>query len=139
MKHFGLGFAASATPHFMDVLREELHCAPALCPSYLVPRLVAAEALKVIAESDPAARRTMADAGAMGLVLAFIAGIGTAFKDKLVPAYQLASVLLRWEPAAFLDLQHAICGPSVDLAYPSIDVFAVCYHALRLNPILCES
>jgi hypothetical protein len=122
-----IGFAASAIPHFMDVLRDEPHH---------VPRLVAAQALKIIADTDPAARRTMAEAGAMGLVLGFIAEVGNANKQQLLPAYHLARVLLRSETAAVHDLQRAICGPSVDVAYPSIEVLEVCCRAPERSPLL---
>jgi hypothetical protein len=97
-------------------------------------RLVAAQALWALASTQLNARRIIADGGAMGLVLALLVDVGDLVWDKehWGPAWDLADVLLCWEPAAVHDLQRAICGPSVDLAWMSLNVLRVRYQAPRL-------
>jgi hypothetical protein len=116
-------FAGCASPPWMGVLRDAPHW---------IARLASTHPLMGIAESDPAERRSMAEAGTMALLLAFFTEVGTSDKESTSPAWGLARLLLRWEPAAVKDLQRAICGPDVDLSYCSIDVLAVCCHARTL-------
>jgi hypothetical protein len=114
-----VNFAGCASPSWTKVLRDAPHC---------IARLASTHPLKGIAELDPAERRRMAEAGTMALLLAFFTEVGTSDNDKemMAPAWGLARLLLRWEPAAIKDLQRAICGPRVDLSFCSIDVLAVC-------------
>jgi hypothetical protein len=96
-------------------------------------RLVAAQALCAVC-SVPAVRTMIADAGAMGLVLAFLVDVGEVVWDKEQwgPAWDLADVLLRWETAAVHDLQKALCGPQLPLAMIARAVLGVRYDPARL-------
>jgi hypothetical protein len=112
------------TPKLLDALRD--------APSKH-GRLVAANVLWA-GSGTAAGRRMIADGGAMGLVLALLVDVGQAVwdKERWGPAWDVADDLLRWETAAVHDLQHALCGPQLPLAWITRAVLEVCYGAPRL-------
>jgi hypothetical protein len=119
-------FPERVVPQLIDALRD--------APGFL-GRLVAAQGLCALAVSMPAARRIIADVGTMRLALAFLVDALVVVWDKkrVEPAWNLAHVLLRCETAAVHDLQHAICGPDVNLAWITLQVLIVRYHPCRLD------
>jgi hypothetical protein len=116
-----------AIPQLIDALRD--------APDVL-GRVVASKYLLVLASAQPALRRTIADAGTMGLLLTFFvdaeASLLVRDKQQLSPAWMLAHVLLRWETAAVHDLQKALCGPQLPLAMIARAVLGVRYDPARL-------
>ncbi len=105
-------------PELIDALRDS----PAV-----LGRLMASEVLRALATTLPAARTTIANAGAMGLVLAFLVNVGQLVWDKeeMRPAWDLGHALLCWKTAAVHDLRRAICGPGVELAYITLIILKV--------------
>ncbi len=98
-------------------------------------RLGAAKYLSVLATAQEYYRKRIAEAGTMGVLLTLFVDSGGLFWDKeqMAPAHHLAHMLVRWERAAVHDLQRAITGPDVDLAYISLLVLKVFHCAPGLS------
>jgi hypothetical protein len=116
-----LTVATGVIPPLITALRDAPH---------RVARTAAINMLLLLAHAQQAHCRGMADAGVVGIVLAYLVEVKDPAwaKAEKGPAWDLASLLMRSGTVAMRDIKQAMRGSHADQAFMALVVLQVCPH-----------